>query len=354
MRWRLGVLLGFLTVGLPVSMARADELMDHIRINGYSNFEFEKQVDEEGFGDKHGSFDADQLDLVFNIQASDRIRVAVDLSWEHGTATEDNRGNQALEYGFVEYTVSDAFKIRAGKMLTPFGIFNEMHTAKPAFLTVKEAASLNKTDRIVADAYRFYPRWGAGVGFHGDVVVGGKDLTYDVLVANGEQDHTNPFEEDDNSVKSFTGRVRFEPSEHLRFGNSFYFDKDSTSFGRIISDGVELEVQWSRLRVWSEAAMGFLENPKGVRTKQVSFYVQPSWHFNKGITPYVRIERVDPSADVPDDHGWDFIVGINWEVAKGFMIKVENNSFHGGDKSSLGTLPGNGYNEIKSALVLGF
>ena len=353
MRSRVGIVLGVLaaTAGAAV---RADELMDRIRINGYGNFEFEKQLEDEGFGDKNGSFDADQLDLVFNVQAADRVRVAVDLSWEHGTATEDDRGNQALEYGFMEYAVSDAFKIRAGKMLTPFGIFNEMHTAKPAFLTVKEAASLNKTDRLVKDAFRYYPRWGAGIGFHGDVGIGAKDLIYDVLVANGEQDNTNPFEEDDNSVKSLTARVRFEPSEHLRLGASFYFDKDQASFGRIVSNGVELEAQWSRLRIWSEAAVGSLKTPEGGSRTQWSFYVQPSWHFERGIAPYLRIERVDPDTGLTDDQGWDFIVGVNWEVSRNFMLKLENNSFHGGEGSSLGTLPGNGYNEIKAAVALGF
>jgi hypothetical protein len=354
MGWRVGVLLG-VTALAPLSPALADELGDRIRINGYANFEFEKQLGDDGFGDKNGSFDDDQLDLVFNVQATDRIRVAMDLSWEHGTATEDDRGNQALEYGFVEYTFSDAFKVRAGKMLTPFGIFNEIHTAKPAFITVKEASSLNKTERIVKDAFHYYPRWGAGIGFHGDVALGGNDnLTYDVLVANGEQDHTNPFEEDDNAVKSVTARVRFEPSEKFRCGNSFYFDKDDTSFGRIWSDGVELEAQWKGLRIWSEAALGHLKNPQGLTTKQVSFYIQPSWHFEKGVSPYLRLERVDPNTEIADDQGWDFIAGINWEAAKNFMLKAENNHFHGGAASSLGSLPGHGYNEIKASVSLGF
>src|SRR5687768_7750286 len=105
MRLRCRLLAAVLAVagGAPAS---AQEFSDRITINGYLNFEFEKQLQEEGFGDPKGSFDADQFDLVFNIHASNRVRVAADFSWEHGTATEDGRGNQALEYGFVEYTVS--------------------------------------------------------------------------------------------------------------------------------------------------------------------------------------------------------------------------------------------------------
>ena len=183
-RFLLAAILGLALVpGL-----RADELTDRININGYTNFEFEKQFQDQGFGDPNGSFDSDQLDLVFNIHATDRVRAAADFSWEHGTATEEGRGNQALEYGFVEYTVKDWLKVRAGKMLTPFGIYNEFHTAKPAFLSVKEAPALNKAERAVKGAIRMYPRWGSGIALHGDVPVGGdNDLTYDLLVANGAQ-----------------------------------------------------------------------------------------------------------------------------------------------------------------------
>jgi hypothetical protein len=195
--WVAAILLMAATPSAP-----AQEMTDRVVINGYTNFEFSKQLSKEGAGDKNGSFDADQFDLVFNITVSERVRVAADLSWEHGTATEDGRGNQALEYGFVEYAISDKLKLRFGKMFTPFGVFNEIHTAKPAFLTVKEAASLNKNDRIVDGGFLFYPRWGAGIAAHGDAVISGKDVSYDVLVANGAQQDANPFEEDENGARS--------------------------------------------------------------------------------------------------------------------------------------------------------
>ena len=331
-----------------------DSLFDRITINGYTNFEFEKQLSKEGAGDPNGSFDADQFDLVFNINASERIRVAADLSWEHGTATEDGRGNQALEYGFVEYTFSDHVKLRAGKMLTPFGIFNEVHTAKVAFLTVKEAASLNKTDRIVEDARRFYPRWGAGLQLHGDGVIGERDFSYDFQIANGEQENTNPYEEDDNTPKSVAARFRFEPSPSFRVGYSFYYDKTTDpGLGTVVSNGIEVEKTWNRLRVQAELAIGSYSPDAGDLT-QLGFYVQPSFHFENGLTPYLRFDLVDPDTDRKDDQGFIFIAGLNWEISKNFMLKAENDYFKGGAASSLGQYPGRGYNELKTALSLGF
>jgi len=163
--------------------------LNALTINGYTSFEYELQIepDDDGDGDPNDSFDADLMDLVFNFQVSDQIRAAMDVSFEHRTTTEDDRGNVALEYGFVEYSFSDLFKIRAGKMFTPLGIFNEIHTAKPAYLSVKEAPSTNKPERIVDAAARFFPRWGVGLGIIGNGEINGKTFDYNLLLRSAHR-----------------------------------------------------------------------------------------------------------------------------------------------------------------------
>jgi len=353
MRWTLVAIL-VATVMASAHPLRA-QYTSKLTINGYSGFEFEKQLDEEGEGDPNGSFDADLFDLVLNFQVTDKIRVSSDLTWEHGTATEEDFGNVAIEYAFVEYAFSDLMKVRVGKMFIPFGIYNEIHTAKPAFLSVKEPASTNKTERIVDDAFRFYPRWGAGIAVHGDGLIADRGFSYDVFLSNGDQSETNPFEEDNNTAKAVTGRFRFEPSESLEVGASFYRDKqDSDGVSSLTSSGVELRYQARAWKVWAELDLGWLEPEDGDEILQMGWYVQPSYEFESGLTPYFRLERVDPSTDVADDHGYDVIAGLNYEVSGGFMIKIENNYYKGASSSSLAEFPGAGYNEIKAAVVLGF
>lgn len=345
-----------LALGLPATSAVAQaQGLDKLTINGYSSFELEKQWEDEGNGDPNGSFDADLFDLVLNYQVSDAIRVTTDLTWEHGAATEDGFGNVAVEYAFVEYAVTDLFKVRVGKMFTPFGIFNEIHTAKPAFLSVKEPASTNKTERIVDNAFRFFPRWGAGIAIHGDGVMADRDFSYDVFFSNGDQSDTNPFEEDNNASKAVTARFRIEPTETLQFGNSFYYDKvESDNVTKITSDGIEIRYVSSTVQVLAEVAFGWLEPFEGETVKQIGWFVQPSYHFDNGVTPYLRYEQVDPDTDTPNDGGFDLIVGVNYEISAGFMLKLENNYFKGASNSTLAELPGASYNELKAAVVLGF
>jgi len=353
MRWKLVAIL-VATVAASATPLRA-QYTSKLTINGYSGFEFEKQIEEEGNGDPNGSFDADLFDLVLNFQVTDAIRVSTDLTWEHGTATEEDFGNVAVEYAFVEYAFSDLMKVRVGKMFIPFGIYNEIHTAKPAFLSVKEPASTNKAERIVDDAFRFYPRWGAGIAVHGDGLIGERGFSYDLFLSNGDQSETNPFEEDNNGAKAVTGRFRFEPSESIEVGTSFYHDKpDSDGVGSLTSSGFELRYQARAWKLWAELDFGWLEPQEGDQLLQVGWYLQPSYEFESGLTPYLRLERIDPSTDVANDHGYDVIAGLNYEVSGGFMIKIENNYFKGASGSSLAEFPGASYNEIKAAVVLGF
>ena len=291
--------------------------------------------------------------LTFKV--SDAIRVSADLTWEHGAASEDGLGNVALEYAFVEYAFTDLVKVRVGKMFTPSGIFNEIHTAKPAFLSVKEPASTNKPERIVDDAFRFFPRWGTGIAVRGDGVIADRDFNYDVFIANGDQSETNPFEEDNNTSKSITARFRFEPTEALQFGNSFYYDKqESAGVDSLVSDGLEIRYQTGTWRVIAEVVFGWLQPLDGDQVTQIGSFVQPSYYFDNGMTPYLRFEYIDPDTDTKSDHGYDLIVGLNYEISGAFMIKVENNYFKGADESSLAQFPGSSYNEIKAAVVLGF
>lgn len=143
-------------------------------------------LSSDGKGDPNGSFDADLFDLVLNFRPTDRLRVAADITWEHGVASEEHFGNAAIEYAFGEYAVSEALRFRAGKMFVHFGIYNEIHTAKPATLTVKEPQSTNKNHKFSSEL-RFYPRWLTGIAITGRRTIGGVDVDYIAQLANGEQ-----------------------------------------------------------------------------------------------------------------------------------------------------------------------
>ncbi|MAF10759.1 hypothetical protein CMK11_09925 [Candidatus Poribacteria bacterium] len=355
MRHRMWVACVIAAHGLVLS-GHALDLAD-VDLNGYTSFEYERQIESaaHGAGDANGSFDADLLDLVLSLRPADDLRIALDVTWEHGAATEDDYGNAALEYGFVEHTFSDALRLRAGKMFTPFGIFNEIHTAKPAFLSVKEAAPTNKPERIVAEASRFFPRWAVGIALRGDARVGGAAIDYDVMIANGETGSGNPFEEDDNVAKALAARLRGELSPTALVGVSFYRDRPgSPEVESLTSVGTEFELQRDRVRVIGEAVVGSTDRVGSGSVTQVGWFVQPSYYCGYGVTAFARVGRVDPNLDADADAGYELVTGMNVAASDHLFVKVENDHVGGSSASSLGAYPGRDYNEIKAAVVVGF
>lgn len=332
---------------------------DSITLNGYTGFEFETQLTDEGNGDPNHSFDADLFDLVLNFQISDRVRASTDLTWEHGAASEDARGNVAMEYGFMEYTVTDLLRVQVGKLFVPFGVFNEIHTAKPAFLTVKEAASTNKSSRIVDNALRFYPRWAAGINLRGDAPVGDSSFDYDLMISNGEQEATNPFEADNNASKAITGRLRFYLGEVLHMGLSFNYDKpEFDGIERQVAVGFEVAVQIKDVELMLEAVYGEFRLTQATsddpdKQRQLGAFVQGAYRLPWGTTPYLRLETVDPEIDASDDEGFLFLWGINQRIDD-LILKIEHNYVFGREESTLAEFSERRFHEIKAAVVLGF
>ena len=350
----------YLVIALFISIQTWAISLDKITINGYSSFEIEKQLSQKGAGDKNASFDADLLDLVFNFQATDNVRVSMDVTWEHGAATEENKGNVAIEYGFAEYAVNNKFKIRFGKFLTPFGYFNEIHTAKPSFLSVKEASSTNKTERLAGNGFRFFPRWGTGISLKGNLNNTNFTSDYDILIANGEAQgyDINQHEEDHRNSKSITARYRFEATNNLKLALSGYHDpypgKDIKS---LTSYGILLQYDINKWTILFEAVQGkkITTNPSN-KIKQTGYFIQASYSFeHSGFTPYFRYEYVDPNNKISKNAGLVYILGINYEIDESLMLKIEDHLHRGQSQTQdLNKYPNNGYNEIKIALVVGF
>jgi hypothetical protein len=356
-RVALTCLLAATLLGPRLALAQGSETFT---LNGYSSFEFEKRLTDQGRGDPNGSFDADLLDLVVNFKPDSRLRVAADLTWEHGAATEDGRGNVAVEYGLVEYAFHDWLRLRAGKMFTAFGIYNEIHTAKPAFLTVKEPFSTNKNDKFGSDL-RLYPRWMTGLAVLGDAHFGSVDADYVVQVGNGDQTATNPFEEDDNTAKSVTARVRVRPTRQLTLGASLYRDsmteytaegEDSGGRTHLTSYGAQLEWVPSALGFELEYVHGSLDPSQLSSLSQDALTAMAYYRIRDRFTPYFRYERLDPDSTISDDVAQLYVYGLNIHVLKGFYLKTEFDTVTAGSQNT--RFEGQGYTEFKAAAVVGF
>ncbi len=352
-------LAGAMTCGLSAPSAMA-VTMDQLDIHGYFSFEYENHISGDAGGDNYGSFDLDLFDLVMNFQLSEKVRVATDITWEHGTATEDTRGNAAVEYAFAEYTVSEQLKFRAGKMFTHFGIYNEIHTAKPATLTVKEPLSTNKNNKLGSD-YRFYPRWNTGVAILGGSEIGENYVDYIVQIANGEDDEVNPYEEDANTSKAISSRVRFDFENGLNAGLSYFRDNMNHYDGagnvdgrtRINSYGAQLEYTFNESTgIELEYVAGSVQELTAAKVKRNAYTAMLHHTFTNSVTPYYRYEYLEPDKNTPNDTGSIHIVGVNIMIDDNVYLKMEFDQFN--TDAANAKYSGNDFVEFKSSLSIGF
>ena len=374
-------------VGLTTSLYA--EWSDKVTFNGYFNFEFEDRIagDEHWRSDEYQSFDSDMFDLVINVQATDRLRVAVDLSWEHGSQSEVDKGNIGYEYAFAEYTLYDSLKFRAGKMFTPFGIYNEIHTAKPSTIILKEPNPTNKMYFISSDTYEqtlLYPRWGTGIAMLGDTEIADMSLDYIVQVTNGDLSYgvgANEYDKDDNDHKAISARVRLDITDNLQVGASFHHDtmtnyakeyksktvtdtkgevtqyvtKEYSAIGKMDVDSQGLQMilhLGDKFRFEAEYMRGTLDVDTMASFARSGYSLVPSYYITDNINLYFLYAQADPNHSKEDDGATNYAPGINIEVDDNMFIKTEIFTVDSEINNTL--FEGKSYSEFRAALAIGF
>lgn len=377
------LLTGLLTVSLQADWT------EHVTINGYVSVEYEQRVngDKHPRVDEHGSFDSDMFDLVLNVQPTDRLRIAADLTWEHGAQSELGKGNVGVEYAFAEYTLSDAFKIRAGKMFTPFGIYNEIHTAKPSTIIFKEPNPTNKIYFISSDKYEqtlLYPRWGSGVALLGNVNAGSIPMDYIVQVTNGDLVYGaggNEYDKDDNDRKAVTARVRADLSDNLQIGVSYYRDEmvryerfgvEKTTYtqegekltfvtreylpvGKMKVDSQGVFMIWhlsEDARLELEGVRGTLDVEDVDSFARMGYSAVASYYVLPRVNLYFLYAWADPNDGKEHDTVVNFAPGVNIEIDDNMFLKTDYFNVRSEQDNVL--YKGADYGEFRIGLAIGF
>ena len=217
--WRFKAILGICTlVYLPAALA-----IDTAKIitHGFVDAEFEKS-NHDTLGDPNGSFDQVHFNLLTDYAVSDTMTAKLHLEFEHSPITEDGFGNVALEWSYLEYIVNNNIRMRVGKDLTPFGVYNEIHDATPTFPFIRIPYGIYSTEKV-GGSFDMVPHHSTGISLLGNQYLSGDvNMNYVIYIANGENDTENPAEVDENKNKTIGARVKISPMNDLTLGVSYY------------------------------------------------------------------------------------------------------------------------------------
>ena len=331
---------------------------ERLSINGYFNVESDYQPSAYGLGDHNASVDVDVFELLINYKGPDKFRVSAALDLEHGTDTEFIQGHLTTGWLFMEYAHSDALKLRVGKFLTPFGVFNEIHGAKNLFLARDEPRATLKPQKIAKNGYRYAPKWLAGAEATGELSFGKQSIEYIVAAGNGDQTETNPYEQDNNSKKATTARIQYSPNDNLLFGVSTYHDyltvAGASDTGHVSSYGAHAHYTPGQWRFLYELTHGSRRLPSALLTGTESGQVAEAGYVFGKYTPYVQWQGLNTSLGTTKEKANAYIGGVDVALGRHFVYKVQDAYWTGSSLNKKFDFPGRHYHEINMAFFYAF
>jgi hypothetical protein len=288
------------------------------------------------------SFEARRFNLFTHSVVSDRIRVASELEFEHGT--EEIK----LEFAFVDFEIHPAASFRGGIILSPLGKFNLAHDSPLNQLTERPLVSTQIIPTALSEA---------GLGLYGALYPSVESrLTYEAYLVNGFNDGVllnagrtdvsagrGAFEEDNNGVPSFVGRLAYSPFVEVELGLSLH----TGPYNRFAVGGQTVDVQrnlsilaldWEyrhgNVEFVGEYARATIDIPPSLKglyaESQQGVYVQGNFHFGRGwltslplskFTAVVRYEDVDFNRAIAGDAVQRITMGMNFRPTEDTVFK---------------------------------
>lgn len=210
-----------LTSAAPVTLVAQDgDSTSRTTIGGYGEVHY---TNLSG-ADTPGEVNVKRFVVYLAHQFSDRIALRSELEVEDAKVEGGSDGGEvALEQAYLDYRLSDGLSLRAGLMLAPIGIINELH----------EPPSFNGVERPSFDRQVIPTTWReVGVGIAGPITaVSG--LSYRVFLmnglradgfsgANGIRGGRQEGKEASFANPSFTGRLEYG-APGLKLGGAFWY-----------------------------------------------------------------------------------------------------------------------------------
>ncbi len=146
--------------GLPPAAAKVYRVRQGVSIGGYGEILYENFAREREDGIPSGKVDQlDQLRAIVYLgyKFNDRLLFNSETEFEHGSTGAG--GSVSVEFAYVDYRLTETFGARAGLLLVPMGLVNELH--EPLMFLPTER-SLTET-RLLPSTWRE-----SGIGVYGE------------------------------------------------------------------------------------------------------------------------------------------------------------------------------------------
>jgi hypothetical protein len=257
-----------------IGLAAAGNAFSQVRMNGYFSMDFLKGQNQSPYA--RGSTENIRAGLIFSGEWTPQFSYALEVQTKEAMKPE-------IEQAWAGFASSEAFQLKVGLYLVPFGKYN---ASGRAFQT-----SLVESPYPVGE---FCPSSWRDLG----VLVEGKIgfLQYAAYLGNGLAEAENlgagqQFK-DNNSDKGKGVRLAFTPSQNLEVGFSYYTGKYDDANERNLSlQGLDATWTATNFNMKAEYSRAFVDNPAPLsRGKAEGFFVE-LWINLGTLSPVLAYEK---------------------------------------------------------------
>ena len=369
--------------GLGPAASKIYGVEQGLSIGGYGEAYYRKDVSDKSRSDRDF---ADNLRFVLytGYKFTDRIIMNTELEFEHaGTGAG---GSVSVEFAYIDFLLWEWANFRAGMLLAPLGIVNELH--EPVFFHGVERPEVER--RIIPSTWREN-----GIGIFGQLLPGLEYRIYGMNALEGASSNTAACTPDENgncltkpSLKisehfrstrqkggnalaediALAARLDYTPMLNLTFGGSVYTGKtshDSQYYECVDGECGPANVPGARLTIWelhgmyswqgldlrALFAMSHLEDSDelnrigggGKIAKEMhGFYTEVAYDImpwllgdtQQQLSPFFRFSFIDQHADMAGD--WEeqdryehniWTTGISYKPHPNVVLKVDYRNF---------------------------
>jgi len=348
--------------GMAPAAGKVYTINQGVSIGGYGEVLYQGYAGTKENGDASGKtakLDAYRGIIYVGYKFNDKVLFNSEIEIEHGST--GLAGSASLEFAYLDYKLTDNFGLRAGLLLVPVGITNEVHEP-PVWLGTIRPRSENKiipttwresgfgffgeTDTFSYRAYLVNSLDGIGGGSAGSKGFSSSGLR------GGRQKGSKAIAENFSAV----GRVDYTGTPGLMIGTSLYTGDqghNSDLNGREVSIGTtiwegHIKYQGRGFDIQALTALASVDNAdklnemKGltgsgsVGEKMSGWYAQLGYDLlfssasEHALLPYIRYEAVNTQVDVPSGYSSsgskDFSVttiGLAWKPIGNTVLKTD-------------------------------
>lgn len=269
-------------------------------------------------------FQLRRINLIFNRPISKSARAFADIEYEDGTeiSGDGGQGEVKISRGFVEFRLSRDLKLAAGKFLTPYGYYNEIHDFSASYIPIDPPALIYGKNPIFSGnpSKRLYAKYSTGLRFN----YVKNSLTIKSGVANGSEQTNTGTDSNKSPMFFFKSEYKFLDDSTL----SLSYIKEKTSSNELPKweehGNISINIEFLKWFLISEAGIGYTR----LSTSNIgqSYFNQSHLlgvYLGEAYAAYINYQVLNPDRSNSDNLFQTYSLGFNYHYNIFTIFKAE-------------------------------